>query len=142
MKISSKLRWARHSDDYDLDLTNADELTDEDWENLGRLLEKVKSATGRGKHLDRRAVAILTEWINTRGKLLREKGYSLPSNWFMDELVAEEPLALACRSLWDTMFAARPESRLTDWRKRYGIIPEAFELWWCELESVHATKRR
>jgi len=129
----SRLRWSRaqlQSNRFDLQLKNPEAL---DTEHIRTLLQAVETADGKNPGgFNDDAAKEFRGWLDTRDRPLLEQAYALLSNWFLTdrECCRDSERGHAAMQMWDALFCARPEKRLTDPRRNYKILPEEFALWW------------
>lgn len=130
---SRRLRWERaaHREDcFDLTLMNPGVL---DVTHCTQLLADVRTKDGvHPPRFNRHQGRELQKWLDNLNTPLREQAYAALSNWFLTdtEHCKSSPLADAARELWNALFCAMPDRRLTDPKRDYKILPERFYLWW------------
>jgi hypothetical protein len=136
------LRWSLaslRSDCFDLQLENPELL---DAEYVRALLQAVEKADGVNRqNFDGNAAREFRRWLGAPHTPLLERAYALLSNWFLTDrgCCRDSACGYAAGQMWDALFCARPERRLTDPKKNYKILPEEFALWW---ERQQACQRR
>jgi len=128
-----RLRWERASlreDCFDLELANPRAF---DANRCEELLEAVRTEDGvHPPHFNTDASNEFQRWLNNLNTPLREQAYARLSNWFLTdkEHCRNSPLAQAGLELWNALFCARPDIRLTNPKRDDKILPERFALWW------------
>jgi len=124
-----RLRWERASG-FDLKLVEPKAL---DTALCGQLLDAVQTADGGNpRHFSADAAQEFQRWLDNLDTPLREQAYARLSNWFLTDKpdCRESPLAQAALQLWNTLFCAVPDIRLTLPKRDHKILPERFALWW------------
>jgi len=130
---SQRLRWKRAScrdDCFDLELTNPEAL---DVDRCRQLLEAVTTEDGiRPPYFNKDASKEFHRWLSNLDTPLQEQAYARLSNWFLTdkEFCRNSPLGQSALELWNTLFCAKPDIRLTNPKKDYKILRERFDLWW------------
>jgi hypothetical protein len=132
-----KLKWEPIDRSFDLQLINPQQL---DIDLANDLLEKVKKASLPNKEFDNRAYSIFWQWLMKPDiQFLSEFAYATLSNWAfgtgnicIDRHGNRKQRAQAALNLWEYLFCANPDGRLTDPKIKGGkiILPERFKLWW------------
>ncbi len=128
-----RLRWERASileDCFDLQLKDPKDL---DINRFRHLFEAVETSNGVWPpRFNKDAIKEFRRWFSDLNTPLREQAYARLSNWFLTdkEFCRNSPLGQAALELWNILFCARPDIRLTYPKKDYKILRERFDLWW------------
>jgi hypothetical protein len=130
----SNLIWQRSpqpADDYALVVVNRNAM---DLPRLRVLLEAIKKSTGASdkRALRTSAVVAFESWLDDPGQPLPSHAYARLSNWFLTEKRNDRESALAgrCAEMWDELFVARPQKRLTLTDANADIVDITFQVWW------------
>lgn len=129
-----KLEWERASmieDCFDLRAQNLKRLN---IDLFGELLDDVKRPKSDCRmNFSANASSKFKEWLDAPDQPLPEEAYAILNNWAFGKgpSYKGKSTQLAARDLWDALFCARPDDRLTDWKIKNGekILPERFKLW-------------
>ncbi len=124
--------WEKIPGSYDLKVKNPENL---DVNKFRELLKKVKLPTPDLKiNFSKLATKLVNEWFdNLAEKSFAEAAYCLLSNWPLSgrKAASESSRSVAIWQLWDELFCARPERRLTNWRiSGSKVIPDEINFWW------------
>jgi hypothetical protein len=132
---SQRLRWKRASmleDCFDLQASNWQRLKTDRFREL--LDDVIQPKSDCGISFESQAGVKFREWLESPNVVLPEETYAVLNNWAFGEGLwyKGKSTAIAALHLWEALFCARPEIRLTDPKIRNGkkILPERFDLWW------------
>jgi len=145
-----QLRWEQVGGSFDLKLVNPQDL---DIKRANNLLEDVEKAIFPDKNFDIKASEAFRNWLGRPDiEFLSELFIATLSNWAFgegnicrDRYNNRNPRAEAAFVLWEYLFCANPEGRLTDPEIDSGktILQHHFDLWWnrqqgCQKEDTTA----
>ena len=133
-EINQKLKWGLMGQGFNLKLIypRPDSV---DLVTFAKLLTAVEDSSANWRedmHFNTRASDAFKEWFGDPSEPLPEYAYALLSNWFLTRLkfIRESPRGHAALAMWNALFCAVPEGRLTDPKRNDKVLPEVFGLWW------------
>jgi len=125
-----KLKWEQITNCFNLKLKN---YKDVDIKKIRKMLEDVERPNPEyNKPFNKYASRLFHRWFDDPSQPLPEAAYTLLSNWFLTACSASKSSrAYHARRLWDALFFAEPDHRLTNWHiSGRKVIPSKFLLWW------------
>ena len=131
--------WERIPGTYDLKVNNPSNL---DFNKYRQMLKNIELPTDYNKDFSEKAVRLINEWFdNPDDKPLKEAAYCFLSNWPLTsiEKTRKSSRSVAIWQLWDELFCARPQRRLTNWKiSGAKVIPAEFDLWWQKQQDCQS----
>jgi len=127
-----KLKWERVNNSFDLRVKNFGKI---DKDKLIKLFEDVESSKCFHQHISAKRFLIpFKKWLEDTKRPLQGETYAVLSNWFKTRKarVPESQLGENAKKLWEALFCAVPQDRLTSPEpgENHKILPEEFALWW------------
>jgi hypothetical protein len=127
-----KLKWQHIGPNFDLALKNPESVNITSLHKLLKNVEESSANWRKDMHFNTRASEAFIDWLGAPSMPLPGYAYALLSNWFLTGLkfVRESPRGNAALEMWNNLFCAIPERRLTDPKRNDKIILHEFDLWW------------
>jgi len=127
-----KFIWQQVDNTFNLQVKNPEVIDKVHLKNLLRKVEYSSANWRKNMRFRHEASVAFEKWFDDFSSPLPAYAYALLSNWFTTSLswVKESPRGIAALELWNTIFCAIPESRLTNPKRNTVIKKECFKLWW------------